>query len=58
MIIWMKLPGNTMRLSVLTNLRDDLFIFIIVILNIKNIRKLEIKYKLKNSICMNKIRFN
>jgi|LakMenE18May11ns_1017448.scaffolds.fasta_scaffold6164236_1 hypothetical protein len=54
----MKLPGNTMRLSVLTNLRDDLFIFIIVILNIKNIRKLEIKYKLKNSICMNKIRFN
>jgi hypothetical protein len=32
MIIWMKSPGNTMRLSVSTNLTDDLFIFIIVIL--------------------------
>jgi hypothetical protein len=43
MIIWMKLLGNTTRLSVLTNLRDDLFISIIVILNLKKYKKVRDK---------------
>ena len=39
----MKLLGNTTRLSVLTNLRDDLFISIIVILNLKKYKKVRDK---------------